>query len=352
MEAHLNAPENKQEDEPLGTAQAPDGSRWLVTGGAGYIGAHVVRALQAMGVTPVVLDDLSTGLISRIPPGVPYVLAKVSDSGTVKSVIANEGLVGIIHLAGSKQARESIQDPIKYWRNNTAEMTELLGALEGTTIQRFVFSSSSSIYGSQPGVTEDSAPQPNSPYAHTKLSCELLLKDYARVSAIQFVSLRYFNVIGCIPEAGLADTGPDNLIPRFLTAISNNMPLPVYGRNYATQDGTCLRDYVDVRDLARAHALAVRALDRNSRLPPVINLSTGIPTSVLEVAHLVNQEFGRDIDDIDELQPKPGDPAEVWGRATAAKNFLEWSPYIEVKDSIRDHITSLKTEEDSTLGVD
>jgi UDP-glucose 4-epimerase len=281
-------------------------------------------------------------MLTRVPAGVSRVVSRVSDSNSVRSIIANEGIVGVIHLAGSKQARESIREPVKYWRNNVTEMTELLAAIRESTVDRFVFSSSSSIYGSQPGVTEESLPQPNSPYAHTKLSCELLLRDYAQSTALRFVSLRYFNVIGCAPDAGLADTGADNVVPRFLDAVEQRLPLPVYGRTHATPDGTCLRDYVDVRDLARAHALAVLQLNRHAPLPPIVNLSSGRPTSVLEIAHEVNRAFDRDVGDVIELAPQPGDPAEVWGRPSLAGSVLGWVPSIGLTDSIRDHITAMR----------
>lgn len=234
---------------------------FLITGGAGYIGAHVVRAMRLAGEEVVVFDDLSTGDEDRVPEGVPLVVGSVLDRLAVEEVIRKHKITGVVHLAGKKQVGESVEKPMYYYHENVQGLSVLLQAVADAGIRNFLFSSSASVYG-MPDVdlvTEDTPCRPLSPYGETKLAGEWLVRAAGRAHGISTACLRYFNVAGAAaPE--LADTGVFNLVPMVFERYDAYQGAKIFGDDYATPDGTCIRDYIHVEDLAEAHVAAARKL--------------------------------------------------------------------------------------------
>ncbi|PZA20029.1 NAD-dependent epimerase/dehydratase family protein, partial [Modestobacter versicolor] len=234
---------------------------WLVTGGAGYIGAHVVHAMVAAGERVVVLDDLSTGDAGRLDglPAVPLVVGSVRDRGLVRRVLREHGVRGVVHVAGKKQVAESVADPLTYYAENVAGLVALLEGCRAKGVTRFVFSSSAAVYGTPDvdPVPEDAPCRPLSPYGRTKLAGEWLLRDCAAAWGLAATSLRYFNVAGAA-HPRLGDTGAANLVPLVFAALDAGHPPVVLGDDHATPDGTGVRDYVHVADVAAAHLAAAR----------------------------------------------------------------------------------------------
>ena len=317
---------------------------WLVTGGAGYIGAHVVRALLQQGCRVTVLDNLDSGIAARLPLPVEVHVGSVRDVARILNGVRAGTFQGVIHLAGYKNARESAQDPLRYWSNNVGEMIPLLEWVIDQRILNFVFSSSSSLYGNQAGAEEQSTIQPVSPYGNSKAAAEQLLMNVAEAFPINSCCLRYFNVIGCGPFSRSHDTGVDNVVPRFVAAAEAGERMQIYGARHGTPDGTCIRDYVDVRDLAAAHALVASRMVSREWVPPVINVSTGIPISVRDIALGVASASGLPGTPIDIRDAHPADPAEVWAHPSPTLKSWGWAPRYSLTDSIRDHVASVKEE--------
>lgn len=322
---------------PSGAASLPrlDGTAWLVVGGAGYIGAHVVQALLGHGARCVVLDDLSTGRRARVPDGVPLVVADAAEAPTVAATAREHAIEGVVHLAALKQARESVREPLRYWRVNLGAVLGTLEGLQGSRARWFVFSSSCSVYGHAGEVTPATALAPISPYGHTKAVGEQVLADCCPAQGLSHAALRYFNVVGngAFPEA--ADMAGEGLVPCLSRRVLAGQPVQVNGRDFPTRDGSAVRDYVDVRDLAEAHALAGRALRAGHALPP-LDISTGTPSSVLEVVATLGQVTGRTL--AVEHRPRlAGDPAEVWAHSAQARDLLGWVPRHTLADSLRSH---------------
>ena len=312
------------------------GATWLVTGGAGYIGAHVVHALLASGRTPIVIDDLSTGLTSRLPGDVELVRASVLDTATMTRVLAQGRPTGVIHLAAKKSPTDSMADPLGYARENVGGLISLLDAMRVTGGRRVVFSSSCSVYGtptSSDGVVdEDAATMPESPYGQTKAYGEAVLASAAAAYAWGSISLRYFNVVGAsTPE--LRDTGEHNLVPQVFRALRDNRPVHVFGDDYATPDGTCVRDYVDVRDLAAAHVRAATALESTPRIA-TYNVGRGTGSSVLDVLSAVRDVTGLHLEHL-MLKRRPGDPARVVGDVSRIARELGWTAEHDLEAMVR-----------------
>ena len=300
------------------------GAAWVVTGGAGYIGAHVVRALLAADKVPVVLDDLSTGLLGRVPSDVELVHGTVLDEDLVVRLLSRPDVAGVIHLAGKKSPTESMADPLLYARENVGGVVALTAALRRSGCPRVVFSSSCSVYGTPRTavVGEDDPTVPESPYGDSKLYGERLLAAAARAYDLGVVSLRYFNVVGAAGPA-LADTGAYNLVPLVVQALRSGRRPQVFGADYATPDGTCVRDYVDVEDLADAHVAAAAALEAGPR-SSVYNVGRGEGLSVLQVLDVLREVSG--VDFAHEVLPRrPGDPARVVGRVERIAAELGWT---------------------------
>ena len=315
---------------------------WLVTGGAGYIGAHVVRDMLAADFEVVVIDDLSTGNRARLPDGVVVHEIDLLDEAATLTVLTEVRPRGVIHLAGKKQARESRSIPLEYWSVNLMGTVSLLKAMTAAGTPALLFSSSCSVYGSQAPVTEESAIRPESPYGESKAAAEMVIRDVAASSSLVAVCLRYFNVIGCADFPFAHDVATDSVIPRMVNAAVRDERIPVYGNDRATPDGSCLRDYIDVRDISRAHVLLAQALDRGVEVPAVCNASTGRPVSVLDMARAVNEAFGRTSDDVDIQPSHPADPSEVWATRSPLLARFDWEPINSLDDSISAHLTSVR----------
>lgn len=279
-----------------------------MTGAAGYIGSHVVRALTGDGQQVVALDDLSTGARDRVPAGVRLVEGSVLDPGALAEAL--EGVDGVVHIAAKKQVGQSVAQPLHYYRENVGGLLTLLEACRDRGVERFVFSSSAATYGMPDldQVTEQTPTVPLSPYGETKLVGEWLLRDCAAAFGLRVMTLRYFNVAGATaPE--LADPGVLNLVPLVLQALTTGARPQVFGADYPTPDGTCVRDYVHVADVAAAHLAAARALAGGAP-GATYNVGRGVGSSVLEVLHVVAEVTGLDTS-YDVVDRRPGDPARV-----------------------------------------
>ncbi len=258
-------------------------TKWLVTGGAGYIGRHLVRAMQESKQEVVIIDSLASGILDSIPSGVSFHKGEISNRVFVENIVRLEEISGVINLAGLKSVEESINDPELYFKINHQAVEDLLDICLENGIKYFLQSSSASVYGnSSVGyVSEESPLNPISPYGESKLFAEEAVNRQIQAGNIQGTNLRYFNVVGT-KEFDLRDRSTSNLFPRVLGAITSNVAPVIYGDNYETPDGTCIRDYVHVEDIANAHIVAMNHISSKS-LPSAINIGTGIGHSVREV---------------------------------------------------------------------
>jgi UDP-glucose 4-epimerase len=308
---------------------------WLVTGGAGYIGAHVVRALTAAGTPVVVIDDLSTGLAHFVPDDVELVTANLLDIDTVRSTLTRHEVTGVIHIAGYKYAGESVQRPLHTYRQNVAAMTELLEAMADTGVEQLVFSSSAATYGTpEVEVVDEQTPtRPESPYGESKLVGEWLLRDVARATGLRHTSLRYFNVVGS-GSADIYDRSPHNLFPKVLNMLHNGQIPQINGGDYPTPDGTCVRDYIHVSDLALAHVAAARRLESGAPIEAVYNLGSGAGTSVREIITTIQDVTGIEFDPV--VNPRrAGDPARIVATGELAARDLDWQMRHTLTDMVR-----------------
>jgi UDP-glucose 4-epimerase len=310
---------------------------WLVTGGAGYIGAHVVHALHAQGEVAVVLDDLSTGDRSRVPPDAVFVEGHIADRDLVRRTLRDHEIAGVIHIAAKKQAGESVAEPLLYYRENVAGTQALLEAVVSEGVGSFVFSSSAATYGMPDAdtVDEDEPTRPVSPYGVSKLVGEWMARDVAAATDLRVVSLRYFNVAGAV-SAELGDPGVFNLIPMVFRDLTAGGRPQVFGADYPTPDGTCIRDYVHVADIADAHIAALRQLaaggDERAGFR-VYNVGRGVGSSVLEVVKVVGEVTGLDASPI-VVGRRPGDPARVVGRTDRISRDLGWTARYDLHDMV------------------
>ncbi|MBG6239568.1 UDP-glucose 4-epimerase [Mycetocola sp. CAN_C7] len=297
---------------------------WLVTGGAGYIGAHVVRALVDRGIDVVVLDDLSSGHDSFLPAGVPFVQGNILDGDLVASALRDHAVTGVVHVAGFKYAGVSVQRPLHTYAQNVTGTLVLLQAMAEVGVSRIVFSSSAAVYGTPDTelVTEATAKNPQSPYGESKLIGEWILADQGVASGLAHTSLRYFNVVGSGYE-DVYDTSPHNLFPLLFDALLDGRSPKIFGDDYPTPDGTCVRDYVHVSDLATSHVAAAQRLDAGEPVEPVYNLGSGEGVSVGEIMTAVRDSTG--IDFTPEVAPRrPGDPARIVASGELAARDLDW----------------------------
>ncbi|MCT7356589.1 UDP-glucose 4-epimerase GalE [Streptomyces sp. 15-116A] len=309
---------------------------WLITGGAGYIGAHVVRAMTEAGEQAVVYDDLSTGIADRVPDGVPLVVGSTLDGERVARALADHEVTGVIHLAAKKQVAESVAQPLPYYRENVEGLRVLLDAVTTAGVPSFVFSSSAAVYG-MPDVdlvTEETPCLPMSPYGETKLAGEWLVRATGKATGLSTACLRYFNVAGAArPE--LADTGVFNLVPMVFEKLTEHAPPRIFGDDYPTPDGTCVRDYIHVVDVAEAHVAAAHALRSSPGRSLTLNIGRGEGVSVREMIDHIATVTGHHLPPT--ITPRrPGDPPRVVASADRAATELAW----KAKHDLHDMITS------------
>jgi len=319
---------------------------WLVIGGAGYIGSHVSRELNKNGIKVIILDNLSLGIKRRVPEDIELIVQDCTEIKALNKILIDNKIIGVIHMAALKQARESIEKPLEYYDTNLSIMLASLKAMQNSPVKYMVFSSSCSIYGASSEVTELSEKIPISPYGMSKLFCERILEDCAEKLNISFISLRYFNVIGNDNFPFAFDTSKECLIPSIYSKISNNQLPEINGTNLPTPDGTCLRDYIDVRDLAEAHYLATEKLMKdNKNLNLFINVGTGKAISVLEIVKVFFNELQINFEFIDKGGSK-ADPHAVWANTNEFKSIFCWQPKFTLLDSIKSYIFRKKYDEE------
>jgi UDP-glucose 4-epimerase len=309
---------------------------WLVTGGAGYIGAHVVRAFAEVGLTPVVLDNLASGHRGFVPDDVPMVNGSILDTELVAKVLAEHEVAGVVHVAAFKYAGVSVDRPLHTYEQNVTGTISVLRAMEQQGVENIVFSSSAATFGTPDvdEVTEQTPMNPESPYGESKLIGEWLLRDQARATGLRHTSLRYFNVVGSGYE-DVYDTSPHNLFPIVFDMLLRGETPRINGDDYPTPDGTCVRDYVHVADVARAHAVAARRLHAGEPLEPAYNLGSGEGVSVREIMDTIREVTGIDFEP--EIAPRrPGDPARIVATGELAARDLEW----EMRHSLGDMVSS------------
>ena len=301
----------------------------LVTGGAGYIGGHMVLGLLDAGERVVVLDNLSTGFAWAIPEGVELVVGDFGDAELVSRLIADKGVDAIAHFAAKIVVPESVVDPLGYYLNNTANARTLIEAAVKGGVKNFIFSSTAAVYGetSSEPVTEETPLNPISPYGRSKLMVEWMLEDVARAHDLRYVALRYFNVAGADPRGRLGQSSKlsTHLIKIGVqTALGRRASMTVHGEDYPTRDGTCIRDYIQVSDLVDAHLDALAYLRRGGA-PLVCNCGYGHGATVKEVIAMVKKVSG--VDFPVEIGPRrAGDPAVIVARAERAREILGWKP--------------------------
>ena len=301
----------------------------LVTGGAGYIGSHMVLALLAAGERVAVLDNLSTGFDWAIPEGATLIVGETGDQALVANLIKQQGVQSIIHFAASIVVPDSVSDPLGYYKNNTVNSRALIECAVKGGVQHFIFSSTAAVYGNpaRAPVTEDDLTAPMSPYGSSKLMTEIMLRDAGIAHGLKHVILRYFNVAGADPElrTGQSTKGATHLIKVAVeTALGRRDKMDVFGTSYATPDGTCVRDYIHVSDLAQAHLDALRYL-RAGGSSVTANCGYGRGYSVHEVIDTVKRVSGVDFR-VDISGPRAGDPAQIVASSDRARAVLGWKP--------------------------
>jgi UDP-glucose 4-epimerase len=312
----------------------------LVTGGAGYIGSHMVHALLDAGESVVVLDNLSTGFEWAVPKGASLVVGETGDQGLVAGLLAEHGVDAIIHFAASIVVPESVADPLGYYRNNTVNSRALIETAIKAGIRHFIFSSTAAVYGNplRTPINEDDVTAPMSPYGSSKLMTEIMLRDAGAAHGLRYLILRYFNVAGADPalRTGQSTKGATHLIKVAVeTALGLRPAIEVFGTDYATPDGTCIRDYIHVSDLVRAHSDALRHL-RGGGASVTLNCGYGRGFSVLEVIDTVKRVAGVDFKVISSGR-RPGDPAAIVADSGRIRALLDWAPQFDDLETIVGH---------------
>ncbi len=302
--------------------------RTLVTGGAGYVGSHMVKALLDIGHQVVVVDDMSAGHRDAVPPGVPFVLADVGSTKDMAEVLRDHHVDAVFHFAAKIRVEQSVAEPRLYWNGNVVATLGLLDAvLDAGTVKAFVQSSTAAVYGTpdEVPIDEDHPKRPESPYGETKLAVERALGSYGRAHGLRWAALRYFNAAGAEHAAGLGERHePEtHLIPIVLEAATGKREsVSIYGTSWPTPDGTCVRDYVHVADLCDAHLAAVEHLVRGGD-SGAFNLGTGAGHSVREIVEVARAVTGRAIKAVD-APPRAGDPPVLVAKVERAAKILGW----------------------------
>ena len=310
---------------------------WLVTGGAGYIGSHVALAMRQAGSDVVVLDDLSTGDLARIP-GIPHVGGSVLDGEAVARAVRDHDVQGVVHLAAKKQVEESLRRPLHYYEENVEGLRVLLEAVHAAGVESFVFSSSAAVYGDVDAelVSEDTDCRPVNPYGMTKFIGERMVADVAAATGLRWASLRYFNVAGTAAPQ-LTDRGVSNLVPMVFQKLTAREAPQIFGDDHPTPDGTCIRDFVHVADIASAHVAAARALSAGRISGLTANVGRGEGVSVREMITAIREVTGT----ADEAWSEPvvlgrraGDPPRVVASADLISRELGWTARFGVRDMV------------------
>ena len=309
----------------------------LVTGGAGYIGSHMVWELIDHGEDVVVLDRLSTGFDWAVAPEAGLVVGDIGEYELVAKLLRDHKIDSVIHFAGSIVVPESVSDPLAYYENNTGKTRTLLQAVIDARVPHFIFSSTAAVYGNQGSepISEEAVTMPESPYGRSKLMTEWMLADASRAHDFSYTALRYFNVAGADPKGrtGQSTAGATHLIKVACeTALGKREAIGVFGSDYETPDGTCLRDYIHVSDLVQAHRLALDRLRRGGA-NLVANCGYGRGYSVLEVIDAVKRVSGNDFT-VRMSDRRPGDPVAIVARGDLARRELEWEPKLNSLDGI------------------
>ena len=304
----------------------------LVVGGAGYIGAHVAYLLQENGYGVRIYDDFSNGLKSRIDGKFSdVVIGDVLDRQALIS--ACEGIDAVIHLAAKKAVGESVDNPLKYYENNVGGTLNLLAAMSLKGVKRIVFSSTAAVYAPSEklAITEDDLTEPLSPYGQTKLLSEKLISAVAKAENLSAISLRYFNVVGALRDE-FADNSKDNLVPKVFAALKAGKNPEIYGSDYPTKDGSCIRDYIHVSDLAKAHLVALEKVFA-ANVDEVYNVGSGTGYSVTEMINQIAESIGKTITPT--LSPRrPGDTAQLIASIAKIERDLGWKPERSLKEMI------------------
>ncbi|MGO1875507.1 UDP-glucose 4-epimerase GalE [Agrococcus casei] len=318
-------------------------TRWLVTGGAGYIGAHVAQALIDSGREVTVIDSLSSGRREFVPEAARFVEGSLLDRAALGRAL--EGAAGVIHLAGYKYAGESVRHPLHTYTQNVTGTVELLEAMREAEVTEIVFSSSAGVYGTPDvaQVTEATATTPESPYGESKLIGEWMLWNERRRAELEGgsfspVSLRYFNVIGSA-TGRIRDTSPHNVVPKVLAGLAAGRTPTIFGDDYATPDGTNVRDYVHVQDVALAHVAAAERLESGQPIESVYNLGSGAGSSTRQIIEAILKATGSD--EAPEVGPRrPGDPASIVADGTLAARDLDWQMRYSIDEMIASAVSA------------
>ncbi|WP_306316631.1 MULTISPECIES: UDP-glucose 4-epimerase GalE [unclassified Streptomyces] len=311
---------------------------WLITGGAGYIGAHVARAMTDAGERVVVLDNVTSGVPARLPESIPLVRGSALDTELVARVCAEHEVTGVVHLAAHKQVGESVEKPELYYRDNVGGLAALLETVAAAGVRRFVFSSSAAVYGNPDIpvtdlITESTPTAPVNPYGETKLAGEWLVRAAGQAHGMATVCLRYFNVAGAAaPE--LADIGVYNVIPMVFDRLTRGEAPRIFGDDYPTADGTCVRDYIHVADLAEAHLAAARRLSASDAGGDLtLNIGTGQGASVRELIDVIADVSGDRTPALVEPR-RPGDAPRAVGSSALAERELGWKAQRGVREMV------------------
>jgi UDP-glucose 4-epimerase len=297
---------------------------WMLTGGAGYIGGHVARAFQAAGRDLVVLDDLSTGVAERLDDVRLVEASLLAPADRLESIMVEHGVTGIVHLAAKKAIPESVERPLFYYEHNVAGTIALLRAAVNIGVDHILYSSSAAVYGETCAglVDESHSTAPTSPYGETKLAAEWLVRRTAEAHGLSWAALRYFNVAGAA-DARLADRGAFNLLPIVFRCVDSGQPVSVFGSDWPTPDGSCVRDYIHVEDLAAAHLAAADALESGRVKAGTFNVGRGEGVSVLEMLAVIERAVGHRVSR--RVAPRrPGDAASVVADVSRIAAELGW----------------------------
>lgn len=312
----------------------------LVTGGAGYIGSHMVHALADRGEEVVVLDNLSTGFADFLPSSATLVVGDIGDEALTRKVMKEHGVRAVAHFAGSIVVPDSVADPLGYYLNNTVKSRALMASAVASGVKAFLFSSTAAVYGEpdDPKIDEEAPLRPMSPYGTSKLMTELMLRDTAAAHDFRYVALRYFNVAGADPKGRTGQSTPNatHLIKvACQTALGQRPRFSIFGDDYPTPDGTCRRDFIHVSDLIDAHLLALDHLTAGGEAK-VFNCGYGEGFSVREVVAAVKRVSGRDFP-VDVVARRPGDPSVIVAEAGKIRAELGWEPKLNDLDTIVRH---------------